>query len=80
MHTLRAVPCVLMRVPSPADQLGVTVNDDGLELWPQAGASFNIGIMMFRPASMLFVGETLQDALMQDALMPKKLQIFMNLV
>ena len=57
-----SIPCV----PSPADQLGVTVNDDGLELWPQAGASFNIGIMMFRPASMMFVGETLQDALMPE--------------
>ena len=40
----------------PADQLGETIPDHGLELWPQAGASFNIGIMMFRPKSMLFVG------------------------
>ncbi len=30
------------------DELGGTVKDDGLELWPQSGASFNIGIMMFR--------------------------------
>ena len=39
------------------DQLGPTVQDDSLELWPQAGASFNIGIMLFRPDSMTFVGE-----------------------
>jgi hypothetical protein len=34
------------------------VSDDSLELWPEAGASFNIGIMMFRQGSMAFVGET----------------------
>jgi len=30
------------------DQLTPTVNDESLEIYPQAGASFNIGIMMFR--------------------------------
>lgn len=39
------------------DQLGPTVQDDSLEKWPEAGASFNIGIMMFRPKSMEFVSE-----------------------
>lgn len=38
------------------DRLRPTVQDDSLELFPQAGSSFNIGIMVFRRASMAFVG------------------------
>lgn len=29
---------------------------EGLEKWPEAGAAFNIGLMMFRPRSLAFVG------------------------
>lgn len=39
------------------DQLRETVSDESLERFPDAGASFNIGIMMFRPKSMDFVNE-----------------------
>ena len=42
-----------------ADQLRETIPDDGLERWPDAGASFNIGIMLFRPESKEFVGRSL---------------------
>ena len=40
-----------------SDTLKETIPDDGLEIWPNAGASFNIGIMLFRPESKEFVGE-----------------------
>lgn len=39
------------------DQLSPTVKDDSLELFPNAGSAFNIGIMLFRPNSKKFVGE-----------------------
>ena len=48
-----------------ADQLKETIPDDGLELWPNAGASFNIGIMLFRPESKEFVGEREQGMVLR---------------
>jgi hypothetical protein len=39
------------------DQLHETVRGDSLELWPEAGAHLNIGIMMLRPTALSFVGE-----------------------
>ncbi|KAG1680607.1 hypothetical protein FOA52_015056 [Chlamydomonas sp. UWO 241] len=36
-------------VLTSSDQLTPTVQDESLEKYPQAGASFNIGIMLFRP-------------------------------
>uniref|UniRef100_A0A7R9V221 Nucleotide-diphospho-sugar transferase domain-containing protein n=1 Tax=Chlamydomonas euryale TaxID=1486919 RepID=A0A7R9V221_9CHLO len=38
-----------------SDQLRETVSDESLEKFPDAGAAFNIGIMMFRPKSLAFV-------------------------
>eukprot|EP00955_Chlamydomonas_euryale_P002079 22932-Chlamydomonas_euryale.AAC.1 len=46
-----SLPC-----PLSADQLRETVSDESLEKFPDAGAAFNIGIMMFRPKSLAFVG------------------------
>lgn len=51
------------------DELRGSTKDDTLERWPEAGASFNIGIMMFRPKSIEFVNEwikALQDPKMWD--------------
>ena len=31
-----------------------SVTDGGLEMWPQAGSAFNIGIMLFRQGSLAF--------------------------
>lgn len=51
------------------DQLSPTVKDDSLELFPNAGSAFNIGIMLFRPNSKKFVDEwvkALDDPKMWD--------------
>ncbi len=40
-----------------ADELSPGVKTEDLERWPQAGAAFNIGIMVFRPKAKQFVGE-----------------------
>lgn len=56
-------------VLTSTDQLSETVTDDSLELFPQAGASFNIGIMMFRVSSKAFVEDwikKLEDPKMWD--------------
>jgi len=36
-------------VLTSSDHLLNTVNDEGLENWPQAASAANIGIMLFRP-------------------------------
>lgn len=39
-----------------ADELHPSVKGEQLEMYPQAAAAFNIGIMVFRPNSKAFVG------------------------
>ncbi|KAG1678605.1 hypothetical protein FOA52_012612 [Chlamydomonas sp. UWO 241] len=51
------------------DELRPTVNDDSLEKFPEAGASFNVGIMMFRPKSLAVIADwvkKLEDASLWD--------------